>query len=71
MSESYQRWDDKELMKDHEANPESFRQWREPSDAELIERIEYLRIARHLGTWGERELSKSEAQATARKIKTR
>ena len=71
MSESYQSWDDKELMKDHEANPESFRQWREPSDTELIERIKYLRKSTHLGSLGQRYLLEYEAKSTARKIKTR
>jgi hypothetical protein len=39
------------------------------TDPELIERIAYLKRQTHLGTWGERELSKLQAEATKRKLK--
>ena len=41
----------------------------ELTDDELIERIEYLRNADHLGSWGKIKLSESLAEATKRKIK--
>jgi hypothetical protein len=41
------------------------------SDDDLAKRIDYLRKATYLGTWGERELSKCEAETTARKMNRR
>lgn len=38
-------------------------------DAELLERIEYLKTATHLGVWAKNELSKLQAEATKRKLK--
>jgi len=39
------------------------------TDAELLARIEYLKTAKHLGSWGARQLSICEAAATSRKLK--
>ena len=78
MSDPYHEWLDRELVKDHEADPEPFRQplnyppmkpTPKLTDDELIERIEYLRNADHLGSWGKIKLSESLAEATKRKIK--
>jgi len=73
MPESYHEWLDRELVKDHEADPESFRQpiitMPTESDAELLARIEYLKRADWLGSWGTRHLSIAQAEATSRKIK--
>lgn len=41
------------------------------TDAALLELIETLRKAGYLGSWGQRELSKAEAIATSRKLKTK
>lgn len=39
------------------------------TNEELLERIEYLKNADHLGSWGKIKLSESLAEATKRKIK--
>jgi hypothetical protein len=41
------------------------------SDEELKARIAYLKKSPHLGTWGQRELSIAQAEATTREIKRR
>ena len=41
------------------------------SDEDLAKRIAYLKKAAYLGSWGERELSKCEAEVTTRKMKRR
>jgi len=41
----------------------------ELTDAELLARIEYLKRADWLGSWGTRHLSIAQAEATTRKIK--
>ena len=78
MHDPYQEWRDRELVKDHEANPVPFREplnlrtmkpTNQLTDEELIERIEYLKNADHLGSWGKIKLSESLAEATKRKLK--
>ena len=41
------------------------------SDEELLDKIATLQKADYLGSWGQRELSIAEAEATRRKLKRR
>jgi hypothetical protein len=82
MPESYQSWRDRDLIREYEADPESFRkplfniepnttmqtEITKKSDADLLESIRYLKTATHLGSWGALELSKAQAEATRRKL---
>jgi hypothetical protein len=70
MSESYESWRDRELLREYEADPESFR---EPlyfimTDRQLIDRIRDLRKLAWVSKWHRERLAEYENEARQRKL---